>query len=85
MSPHLYKANDGLLYLIPMWQVVPQDTTIDDIIWVNPYKRSIVTQVKSSRNNTMYTISRVGKKLFCNCPASKWKSTECKHIKQLSV
>jgi len=84
--PHLYRANDGILYLIPMWTPVSDDTTLDDIEWIDPYKKEItfIKKIKSSKGDTYYTIDKIGDQYRCNCPGAQFHNRICKHIKQLT-
>lgn len=85
IPPHLFKGRDGILYLIPMWTPVPDNTTLADINWINPYTKTkvFITKFKSSRGDVEYTVNKIGKEYQCSCSGFLYKNKLCKHIKQV--
>ena len=85
IPPHLFKGRDGIMYLVPLWVPVPDNTTLNDIEWINPYsrKRELIKRVKSSRGNIYYNIVAIGKEITCDCPGAKYRNRNCKHIQAL--
>ena len=92
--PSLFVNQDGKKFIMPTWQKVLPETTLEDINWVKPkVKRAEVFEhkFKSSSNDKVYTtkehVSVDGsRKYTCNCPGSwmaKDKSKGCKHQQQL--
>jgi len=87
ISPALVSF-DGKKYIIPSWQEVLPETTLNDIEWVKPQVEAPVPaqsnvwkfQSKSSPD-VQYIVRQNGSKLSCNCPGV-WRSKirKCKHI-----
>jgi len=92
-SPRLYKSNeDGKTYIIPTWQEVLPETTLDDINWIKPkrVKEKIIGGVwefeSSSSKGKFYSVKQTGLKLTCNCPGfyqAKDRVKGCKHIQSV--
>jgi len=87
MSPALVSFNDKK-YIIPSWQEVLPETTLNDIEWVKPQveapppAQSNVWKFQSESNpDVQYIVRQNGSKLSCNCPGV-WRSKirKCKHI-----
>lgn len=95
--PHLYEARDGNTYILPSWQKVDSNTTLNDIEWIKPEFKSknkfIPEQeeipnsweFKSSSSDATYVVSFTKKgNLKCTCPGTwRAKDRRCKHIKQV--
>jgi hypothetical protein len=90
ISPRLYTSHqNGKKYIIPTWQEVLHETTLNDIEWVKPK----ITQEKqiegvwefesSSSKGKFYSVKQNGLKFTCNCPGfwvAKDREKGCKHI-----
>ena len=79
---------DGKKYIIPSWQEVLPETTLNDIEWIKPQveapppAQSNVWKFQSESNpDVQYIVRQNGSKLSCNCPGV-WRSKirKCKHI-----
>lgn len=94
MPPFILKMN-GKTYLMPLWQEVHPETTIEDINWIKPkpkpvQKREVIKHTfESATSGSVYTTREYHNedgsiKYTCNCPGV-WRSKEkkCKHIKSL--
>lgn len=87
ISPALVSF-DGKKYIIPSWQEVLPETTLNDIEWIKPQvevpppAQSNVWKFQSESNpDVQYIVRQNGSKLSCNCPGV-WRSKirKCKHI-----
>jgi hypothetical protein len=87
ISPALVSF-DGKKYIIPSWQEVLPETTLNDIEWIKPQVevpppvQSNVWKFQSeSSPDVQYIVRQNGSKLSCNCPGV-WRSKirKCKHI-----
>ena len=83
IPPFLYESN-GKKYLMPMWEEVHPDATMDDVVWEKPKpkktKQEVVTvgeyKIKFNEAKGYHT---------CNCQGFwrvKDKQLGCKHIQQ---
>jgi hypothetical protein len=86
--PGLIKLK-GKKYIVPGWQEVLPETTLQDITWVKPEVKKPklernTWEFKSSSSTSIYKVTQVGDKISCNCPGY-WvsKTRECKHIKEV--
>lgn len=76
----------GKKYIVPIWQEVHPQTTLDDIEWTKPQPpksepiKFEVTGSNGDKYNTVYNPNT--KKWKCSCPGS-WRAKDgmCKHIK----
>ena len=89
LPPSLFMGQDGKKFIVPIWQEVLPETTLQDITWVKPKVKKPklernTWEFKSSSNNSVYKVTQVGDKISCNCPGY-WvsKTRECKHIKEV--
>ena len=77
-------------YIVPTWQKVDPNTTLNDIEWVKPkpkVKRSetVIRTFASGSSDATYTTKYYpdSGKYYCDCPGS-WRSAgNCKHIKEM--
>ena len=84
IPPFLFESN-GKKYLMPMWEEVHPDTTMDDVVWEKPVTKKAKPEViisgeykiKFNETKGYYT---------CNCQGFwrvKDKKIGCKHIQQM--
>jgi hypothetical protein len=89
LPPTLTVLN-GQKYIVPTWQKVDPNTTLNDIQWIKPKpkvkrKETVIKTFKSGSSDMTYTTKYypTSGKYFCDCPGS-WRSFgNCKHIKQM--
>ena len=91
--PTLFTSpRDGQKYIVPTWQKVLPETTLNDINWIKP---EVVKQVveknewlfeSSSDPGHFYKVTKIGAAYKCNCPGV-WRSKDrrCKHIKEVEL
>ena len=90
LPPSLFTSQDGKKYIVPTWQEVLPETTLNDIKWVKPE----VVKPKLQKNEWMfesssdpghfYKVTQVGVTYKCNCPGVwRAKDRQCKHIKEI--
>lgn len=83
---------NGKTYVCPGWHKVPLGTKREQIKIINlkpveaqpkfkPLQK--VFKVEGSKPGTVYDVKLFNGNWSCNCPASKWSRSECKHIKKL--
>jgi hypothetical protein len=73
-------------YIVPTWQEVQLQTTLDDIDWIKPQSKKLdivkfeVIGSNGDKYNTVFNPNT--KKWKCSCPGS-WRAKDgiCKHIK----
>jgi|TARA_R110000796_G_scaffold2240_3_gene8977 hypothetical protein len=90
LPPSLFTNVKGEKFIVPGFQKVDLNTTLNDIQWVKPKikvtrSKTIEKTFKSSSNDSTYTTKYYpdSGKYFCECPGS-WRSMgNCKHIKQM--
>jgi len=81
----------GKLYGMPGWVEVPEGTTIEQLILVQPeYVKkaaaevsTLVKEFKASKGDMVWQVSLKGKEYSCNCPGFQFRNRNCKHIKQV--
>jgi hypothetical protein len=87
ISPALTTFN-GKKYIIPSWQEVLPETTLNDIEWIKPKveipapaQPNVWKFQSESSPDVQYIVRQNGSKLSCNCPGV-WRSKirKCKHI-----
>ena len=82
----------GKKYIVPTWQEVHLQTTLEDINWIKPVK--IETPVEketwkfesSSEKGLFYKVTKQGSELKCNCSGffrCKDRSKGCKHVQEV--
>lgn len=83
IKPALVTIN-GKRMIVPQWQEVHPETTIDDIVWVKPQKRPRAdVSVESSDGKYKTTYNSQTKQFKCSCMGF-WRSKgNCKHVKEL--
>ena len=91
LPPSLFTSHvDGQKYIIPGWQKVLPETTLNDINWIKPEVKKQEPEKNewlfesSSDPGHFYKVRQIGVKLTCNCPGV-WRSKDrrCKHIKEV--
>lgn len=82
--PALFTAN-GKTYVLPVWQEVPNGTTLDSIVWEKVLPKSMVPtkptvdRVKSSDGKRIYLVTTYGDgRKTCTCPGFHYRRF-CKH------
>jgi hypothetical protein len=86
LPPTVIKGGLGNTYIVPTWQEVHPQTTLNDIEWVKPKPLKLdsikyeVTGSNGDKYNTVYNPNT--NKWKCSCPGS-WRAKNgiCKHIK----
>ena len=81
---------DGQKYIVPGWQKVVPETTLNDVEWIKPEVKKAEPEKNewlfesSSDPGHFYRVRQTGTKLSCNCPGV-WRSKDrrCKHIKEV--
>jgi hypothetical protein len=90
IPPSLFTGQDGQKYIVPTWQKVVPETTLNDIKWIKPE----VVKPKPQKNEWLfesssdpghfYKVIQVGVTYKCNCPGVwRAKDRQCKHIKEV--
>jgi len=91
LTPSLYVDSKGNKYIVPSWQKVHPETTLNDIEVTRPVKKSEIPVEKNtwrfhseSNPEHYYTVRQSGLKMTCDCPGY-WRSKirKCKHILQV--
>ena len=90
MSPSLANIGDKR-YIVPTWQEVLPETTLDDINWIKPKlkvkeKPVIKTHISGSGLGE-YTTKYYPEsgKYHCSCPGYWRSSGNCKHVKEMKI
>ena len=90
LPPSLFTDNDGQKWIVPTWQKVLPETTLEDINWVKPQVEKPKPQKdewlfeSSSDPGHFYKVTKVGVTYKCNCPGVwRAKDRQCKHIKEV--
>lgn len=83
----------GKKYIVPTWEQVPLNTTLEEIVWESPkieksQKEKFEFSSKSDPNikyiTEKHTLPNGQIKYSCNCPGVwRAKDRKCKHIKSL--
>jgi hypothetical protein len=87
----------GQLYGMPGWVPVPEGTTIDQLILVQPehIKRAeeepaiLIKEFKATRSDDIWQVFKKGKEYSCTCTGFTYRrnfqgnNRSCKHIKQV--
>ena len=92
IPPSLFTGQDGQKYIVPTWQKVVPETTLNDIKWVKPE----IKKPKPEKNEWLfesnsdpghfYKVTQVGVTYRCNCPGVwRAKDRQCKHIKEVKA
>jgi hypothetical protein len=88
IPPHIIKLS-GKTSIVPWWVEVPDNTTLEDIVWVRKEKTTNTKpgyfEIKSSSGKETYRVTKTpNNKYHCTCPGY-WRSKDhiCKHIKQV--
>lgn len=88
LPPTLLKLpGSGKTYIVPTWQEVHPETTLQDIEWIKPAKVEIPVEKNtwkfesSSDPGHFYMVRKVGETYKCSCPGVwRSKNRKCKHI-----
>jgi hypothetical protein len=91
LSPSLYKDPNGKLFIVPSYQPVNPNTTLDDINWVRPKPPKLKVEKleklefkfeSKSSPGSFYKVTAVGDKVKCNCSGQyRAKNKHCIHLK----
>ena len=82
----------GQKYIVPTWQKVHPETTLNDIEWIKPEKIEVPVEKdvwkfeSSSDPGHFYTVKKSGLKLTCNCSGfyrAKDRNKGCKHVQEV--
>jgi hypothetical protein len=87
---------DGQKYIVPTWQKVHSETTLNDIEWIKPEIKK-VNQLEDSKPSSteykfesksepgnFYVVRVTGDKVKCNCAGQyRAKDRQCKHMKEV--
>ena len=91
LNPSLFVNSKGEKYIVPTWQKVHPETTLNDIEVIRPVKKVEAPVEKntwkfesSSEKGLFYTVRQNGSKLTCTC-SGMWRAKDkrCKHIKEV--
>lgn len=90
IPPSLFTNQKGQKYIVPSWQKVVPETTLNDVKWVKPkikkekpQKNEWLFESKSDPGH-FYKVTQVGVTYRCNCPGVwRAKDRQCKHIKEV--
>ena len=90
LPPTLYTNSKGEKYIIPTWQKVHPETTLNDIEWHKPKPKKIKVEKQEFKFESksdpghFYNVTVKGDIVDCTC-AGKWraKDRQCRHIKDI--
>jgi hypothetical protein len=86
---------DGQKYIMPGWQKVLPETTLNDIEWIKPEIKVVkskdtpilISEYKfesKSEPGSFYVVRVTGDKVKCNCAGQyRAKDRQCKHMKEI--
>jgi len=83
---------NGQKYIVPTWQKVHPETTLNDIEWIKPevIKEPVEKETwkfeSSSEKGLFYRVKKQGDKLTCNCSGfwrAKDRNKGCKHVQEV--
>jgi len=87
--PAIFQSN-GKTYVVPGWQEVLPETTLNDVEWIKPEVKKVEPEKNtwkfesSSAPGSFYIVRQTGIRLTCNCPGVwRAKDRRCKHIKEV--
>ena len=93
LPPTLFISSvSGKKYIVPTWQEVHPETTLNDIEWIKPEKIEVPVEKdvwkfeSSSDPGHFYTVKKSGLKLTCNCSGfyrAKDRNKGCKHVQEV--
>lgn len=89
IPPRIYKANDNKTYILPTWEEVSENTTMDQVEWIQPVSKpepkltvsAWKPEMGENKYNTHFNVQ--ANKFFCSCPGFWRAKGECKHVKAL--
>ena len=79
-------------YILPTWQEVHPQTTLEDIEWIKPEKIEIPVEKNtwifesSSEKGIFYKVTKQGDKITCNCSGfwrAKDRNKGCRHCQEV--
>jgi hypothetical protein len=90
IPPHLFVDNEGQKYIVPTWQKVLPETTLEDINWVKPKPKKVSSEnhefqfESKSDPGHFYKVTVKNNKVDCTC-SGKWraKDRQCRHMKDV--
>ena len=90
LPPSLFTDQQGQKYIVPSWQKVHSETTINDINWVKPKPKKVEVEKKEfqfeskSDPGHFYNVTVKNNKVDCTC-SGKWraKDRQCRHMKDV--
>lgn len=85
--PHIFEK-ENKKYILPTWQEIHPETTINDIEWIKEEvekpKEQTSWKFKSNSSDAIYTVHKIGDKLTCSCPGiTRSKTKSCKHTEEV--
>jgi|TARA_R110000824_G_scaffold113942_1_gene264054 hypothetical protein len=90
LPPSLFTNIKGERFIVPGFQKVDINTTLNDIQWVRPKvkvtrSKTIEKISKSSSSDAVYTTKHYpdSGKYHCDCPGTWRTRGNCKHVKQM--
>ena len=94
--PMLFTSpTDGKVYIVPTWQEVLPETTINDIEWIKPQTKNIkptklskvvVKNISSNgKDEYLTTYYPETERYHCTCPGTWRTQGNCKHVKELRL
>jgi hypothetical protein len=92
LPPSLFVGQDGKKYIVPTWQEVLPETTLNDINWVKP--KPSVKKIENpnewkfeskSDPGSYYVVTQVSDfKVKCTCTGQyRAKDRKCRHMKEV--
>jgi len=90
LPPSLFTDNDGQKWIVPTWQKVLPETTLNDVNWIKPKPKKVKPQKNEfqfeskSDPGHFYKVTVIDTKVDCTC-SGKWraKDRQCRHIKEV--
>ena len=97
-SPFIFRAPiSNKLYIMPGWITCDENTTLDEIEWVQPEQvirakeepAILIKEFKATRSDDIWQVTLKGKEYSCSCTGFAYRrnfqgnNRTCKHIKQV--
>lgn len=94
-APVLFTAKDNKLYILPGWQLVDPNTTLNDIEWVKPevkkdepVEKNVWKFQSDSNPEIFYFVKQNGNKFTCSC-SGFWRAHDkekgCVHVQKVKT
>jgi len=92
MPPSLFTGHDGKKFIVPTWQEVLPETTLDDIQWIKPKKKAKKIEnpnewkfESKSDPGSYYVVTQISDyKVRCTCSGQyRAKDRKCRHMKEV--